>query len=123
MLLLFVTGTIAISDLPNYYCAQEDTFKGCMFLKDNNATCVFPFQNVNGSFDYAGDRCQRGQDRGTWELTSDFVRIPVSSDRIALDSDKFHVQRPVVMTQAKVLKDTRDNLYVEGYCQSSVAKI
>lgn len=122
MLLLFITGTIAISDLPNYYCPVEDKFLGCMFLKDNNATCVYPIQLQNGSFTYAGDRCQRGQSRATWQLTEGFVRIPIDVRDPVLAELKYNIQRPIVMTNAKVFKDTKDKLYVEGFCRSAIIK-
>ena len=122
MLLLFITGTIAVSDLPNYYCDMEDKFRGCMFLKDNNQTCVYPINTQGNNWTYAGDRCQRGYTRGTWHLTEDFVRIPVTIDRAGIKNQYYEVDRPIIMTQAKVLRDTGDKLYIEGYCQSSISK-
>lgn len=122
MLLLFITGTLAVSDLPQYYCDMEDSIKGCMFLKDNNQTCVYPVQSVDGNWSSLGDRCQKGYTRGTWQLTEDFVRIPVDVKALESLGQAYSIERPIVMTQAKVLKDTKDNLYVEGFCQSSVSK-
>lgn len=122
MLLLFITGTIAVTDLPNYYCDVEDKFKGCMFLKDNNATCVFPINVAGNNWTYAGDRCQAGQTRSTWQLTEEFVRIPIDRSDPLLAKPIEHIQRPIVMTNTKVYKDTRDKLYVEGFCRSAIIK-
>lgn len=122
MLLLFSSGILAVSDLPKYYCDKENSFKRCMFLRDNNATCVYVIQQVNGSWSSAGDRCQKGYSRGTWQLTEDFVRIPIDRSDPSIAGRVVNINRPIVMTNTQIYKDTGDRLHVEGYCRSTLAK-
>ena len=119
MLILFNFGTLTVSDLPTYYCDLEDSVKPCMFLKDNNQTCVYPFNGEGGVMESAGDRCQKGYTRGTWKFLDNYVRLPV--DPNSLDSEStFDIQRPIIMTDAEVLRDLDGRKYVEGHCTSTV---
>ena len=116
MLGLVLIGVITVSDLPTYYCDKEDTIRSCLYLKDNNQTCVYAFQSEGDTeYESAGDRCQKGYTRGIWELTDNFIRIPTD-----LSGEITEVERPIIMYNAKVTKDLDNVQYIEGYCTSTL---
>jgi hypothetical protein len=118
MLLLFALGIISVSELPKYYCEPEDKIQGCMFIYNNNKTCAIPILDKNKNWTWKGDTCVKKGVYGEWELLEGFVRIPVKAEKIK--GKKFNITRPIVMTNAKILRDLGDKKYVYGYCSSVV---
>ena len=115
MLVLMTLGILSVTDLPTYYCDMEDSVRQCLFIKDKGQTCVYPAIEDN-QWTSIGDRCQKGYTRGIWELTDNFVRIPSNFD----DAEKIYIERPIIMTGAKVSKDLEGQKYIEGHCASKV---
>ncbi|MHA1409340.1 MAG: hypothetical protein ACTSQY_03290 [Candidatus Odinarchaeia archaeon] len=131
ILALLTMGSLKIADVPVYYCDLEDKSLTCIFLKDNDKTCVEPLM-VDGKWTWKGDRCQVGYEYGNWTLVGsikDTINLevgvcvdPIGDEVIYQDGFKtiasnpeFQTLKPTIHYNAKLIK--KDDLcYAVGNC-------
>ena len=129
LVLLTASGTLIYNADKTYYCSPEDNVRECSSLTSTNITCRY--------FDGAlikSDICVGG----TWEPISlyvnktnventeladkvtvlkEFYREPVPTDGTKLN---FSIIRPIIMTNAEIVKDADGVKTVQGYCRSTI---
>jgi len=136
ILSLLTMGSLRLSDVPVYHCELEGSYKRCIFLKDNDKTCVQPLM-INGSWTWKGDRCQKGYNYGNWTLVGDIsntINIKIkkcvndegetadifSNARIMSRYNNISVVKPTMFRNARFIKKN-DNCYVVGNCISALS--
>ena len=109
-LAMIISGAVVVTTpSKTYYCQPEDNVKECIRLSSTNVSCYFLKLNTTVS-----DICSNGK----WEPIEKYIKFPIKPEDNKLQN--VSIVRPIVMTNAEILKDSRGIEYIQGQCISTL---
>ena len=106
-LIMILTGAVTIQNVSKtYYCETEHSVKECVRLSSTLKTCYWLGVGEKESADLCSN--------GLWKPITDYIKLPTQPDAL----QDVTIQKPVIITNAKLFEDMEGRQYVEGYCIS-----